>query len=68
MIPSKRFDISPPNWGMLSEGLDAFSFSHKHSPARMRYSNKVLYTIYRTTEIRRTDDVVVCWLLKFHEF
>ena len=28
---------------------------HKHSPARIRYSNKVLYTMFRTTHRRRTD-------------
>ena len=28
---------------------------HKHSPARKRYSNKVLYTVFRTTHRRRTD-------------
>ena len=35
---------------------------HKHSPARMRYSNtrNVLYTTCRTTDGRRTDVVVVC--------
>ena len=28
---------------------------HKHSPARIRYSNKVLYTMFRTTPRLRTD-------------
>ena len=28
---------------------------HKHSPARIRYSNKVLYTMFRTTHRLRTD-------------
>ena len=27
----------------------------KHSPARIRYSNKVLYTMFRTTHRLRTD-------------
>ena len=29
MIPPKRFDISPPDWGML-RGLDAFIFFFKY--------------------------------------
>ena len=33
---------------------------HKHSPARMRSSNKVLYTVFRTTDRRRTD---VLWFV-----
>ena len=28
---------------------------HKHSPARIRYSNKVLYIMFRTTHRLRTD-------------
>ena len=28
---------------------------HKHGPARIRYSNKVLYTMFRTTHRLRTD-------------
>ena len=28
---------------------------HKHSPARIRYSNKVLYTMFRTTHRLCTD-------------
>ena len=28
---------------------------HKHSPARIRYSSKVLYTMFRTTNRLRTD-------------
>ena len=28
---------------------------HKHSPARIRSSSKVLYTVFRTTDRRRTD-------------
>ena len=26
MIPPKRFDICPPDWGMLRKCLDAFRF------------------------------------------
>ena len=33
---------------------------HKHSPARIRYSNKVLYTMFITTDRRRTD---VLWFV-----
>ena len=33
---------------------------HKHSPARIRYSNNVLYTMFRTTDRRRTD---VLWFV-----
>ena len=33
---------------------------HKDSPARKRYSSKVLYTMFRTTHRRRTD---VLWFV-----
>ena len=29
MIPPKRFDISPPDWEILKNGLDAFKFFFK---------------------------------------
>ena len=32
MIPPKRFDISPPDWGMLrTSTVDAFRFFFKHT-------------------------------------
>ena len=31
MIPPKRFDIFPPDWGICSEGLDVFRFFFKRS-------------------------------------
>ena len=49
--------------------MDRWMDEHKHSPARICYTNKVLYTTYRNTDRRHTDVVVVvCWLPKFHDF
>ena len=30
MIPSKRFGIFPPDWGMLRRSIDTFRFFFKH--------------------------------------
>ena len=37
------------------------------SPARIRYSNKVLYTMFRTAHRLCSDVFSVCWLPNFHK-
>ena len=54
LIPPKRFDIFPPDWGMLRKGLGAFRFFFKQQLAISLvrpYKINALLPLYTVVEI-----------------
>ena len=57
MIPPKRFDISPPDWGMLRRSrLDAVRFFFKHRRIKLEVGSKIA-----VIRLKYNDSVAAKW-------